>query len=159
MLSQANLCLKNRIRDSICHDQYRINIPSIVFRANAADFKGLAPSIVATNEILIRKVAQVLEKFPSYNIKIVGHGNNISKIIGASAAKILADIASDRRGASALGRADRLHPVVDGGVAIDRGAMRGARSMPDATAAPRSCSETRGRSMRRPRLRRNAACR
>jgi flagellar hook assembly protein FlgD len=73
------------IRDG---DRLKIQVPSIVFRANYADFNGLAPEIMDRNKKVITRIAQILNKFPDYRINIQGHANNVGKMMGLSAAKI-----------------------------------------------------------------------
>jgi len=73
------------IRDG---DRLKIKVPSIVFRANYPDFIGLAPEIVARNEKVVARIAQILNKFPDYRIRIEGHANNIGKMLGYSQARI-----------------------------------------------------------------------
>ncbi|HEY9053489.1 MAG TPA: OmpA family protein, partial [Rectinemataceae bacterium] len=68
-----------------------LKVPSIVFRSDNADFKSLSADIVANNEEVIARIAQILNKFPEYNIKIQGHANSASKIAGLSQAKIQAE--------------------------------------------------------------------
>jgi flagellar hook assembly protein FlgD/outer membrane protein OmpA-like peptidoglycan-associated protein len=76
------------IRDG---DRLKIKIPSIVFRANYADFVGLSSDIVARNEKVVERVAQILNKFPDYRILIEGHANNVGKMLGYPQAKIDAE--------------------------------------------------------------------
>ncbi|MDH7483830.1 MAG: gliding motility-associated C-terminal domain-containing protein, partial [Spirochaetales bacterium] len=69
-------------------DKLKIKVPSIVFRANHADFIGLDAETVARNQRVIARIAQILNKFPDYRIRIEGHGNNIGKMLGYSQARI-----------------------------------------------------------------------
>jgi flagellar motor protein MotB len=69
----------------------KLKVPSIVFRANYADFAGLSPDILANNEKVLVRIAQILNKYPNYKIKIQGHANSASKIDGQSQAKIQAE--------------------------------------------------------------------
>jgi flagellar motor protein MotB len=73
------------IRDG---DRLKIKVPSIVFRANYPDFVGLSPDITNRNEKVIARIAQILNKFPDYRIKIEGHANNVAKMLGYSQARI-----------------------------------------------------------------------
>ena len=73
------------IRDG---DRLKIRVPSIVFRANHADFIGLDSEIVARNEKVVTRIAQILGKFPDYRIRVEGHGNNVGKMLGYSASRI-----------------------------------------------------------------------
>ena len=71
------------IRDG---DLLRILIPSIVFRANQSDFVGqdkdpvygLTKEQIANNERVLKRIAEILNKFKEYNIVIEGHANNVS---------------------------------------------------------------------------------
>ena len=70
----------------------KIQIPSIVFRSDAADFgvvgeklsdgtvisKGITKEQKANNEKVLKRIAEILNKFKEYNIVIEGHANNIS---------------------------------------------------------------------------------
>jgi len=69
-------------------DRLKIKVPSIEFRANYADFGDLSPDIVARNETVVAIIVQILNKFPDYRIKIEGHANSVSKMLGYSQAKI-----------------------------------------------------------------------
>ena len=73
------------IRDG---DRLKIKVPSIVFRANYADFVGLSSDIVARNEKVVARIAQILNKFPDYRIRIEGHANNVGKMLGYSQTRI-----------------------------------------------------------------------
>jgi len=73
------------IRDG---DRLKIRVPSIVFRANYADFIGLDSEIVSRNEKVVARIAQILSKFPDYQVRIEGHGNNIGKMLGYSDSRI-----------------------------------------------------------------------
>jgi flagellar motor protein MotB len=53
----------------------RVQVPSIVFRANAADFKGLPERTVTNNERVISRIAASLNKFPDYKVSVEGHAN------------------------------------------------------------------------------------
>jgi outer membrane protein OmpA-like peptidoglycan-associated protein len=56
-------------------DQLRVQVPSIVFGANAKNFEGLAPDIAENNERILRRIAEVLNKFVTYQVKVEGHAN------------------------------------------------------------------------------------
>lgn len=60
------------IRDG---DKLKIAVPSIIFRANAADFKGLKEDIVSKNDNILKRVAEILNKFPEYQVQVEGHAN------------------------------------------------------------------------------------
>jgi outer membrane protein OmpA-like peptidoglycan-associated protein/flagellar hook assembly protein FlgD len=63
------------IRDG---DRLRIMIPSIVFRPNFADFQGLDSDVVDNNARIIRRIAQILNKFRDYRVLVEGHANPTS---------------------------------------------------------------------------------
>lgn len=64
----------------------KMAVPAIIFRSNAADFKTakeapgskVTPEQAANNERVLKRVAEVLNKFPDYTITVVGHANNIT---------------------------------------------------------------------------------
>jgi outer membrane protein OmpA-like peptidoglycan-associated protein len=60
------------IRDG---DNLKIAVPSIQFRSNAADFNGLPAAVVATNNRVLGRVAQILNKFRDYKVTVEGHAN------------------------------------------------------------------------------------
>jgi outer membrane protein OmpA-like peptidoglycan-associated protein/flagellar hook assembly protein FlgD len=73
------------IRDG---DRLKIKVPSIVFRPNGSDFNGLDAAIVQNNTKVIKRIAQILNKFKDYSILIEGHANSVAKISGSSAAAV-----------------------------------------------------------------------
>jgi outer membrane protein OmpA-like peptidoglycan-associated protein len=56
-------------------DRFRIQIPSIVFPADSAVFDGLNQSALDNNNRVIKRVAQILNKFRNYKIMVEGHAN------------------------------------------------------------------------------------
>ena len=60
------------IRDG---DKLKIAVPSIIFRANAADFNGLDKAIVDKNNNILKRIAVILNKFPEYQVQVEGHAN------------------------------------------------------------------------------------
>jgi outer membrane protein OmpA-like peptidoglycan-associated protein/flagellar hook assembly protein FlgD len=60
------------IRDG---DRLRIQIPSIVFRPNFADFDGLSKDVVDNNTRILRRIAGILNKFRDYKVMVEGHAN------------------------------------------------------------------------------------
>jgi flagellar hook assembly protein FlgD/outer membrane protein OmpA-like peptidoglycan-associated protein len=56
-------------------DHLKIQVPSIIFRANAADFNALPQSIVDNNNRILRRIAEILNKFRDYKITVEGHAN------------------------------------------------------------------------------------
>ncbi len=73
------------IRDG---DRLKIKVPSIVFRPNGADFNGLDADTVGNNAKVIKRIAQILNKFKDYGILIEGHANSEGKIGGYSATSV-----------------------------------------------------------------------
>ncbi len=69
-------------------DRLKIKVPSIVFRSGFADFKDLAPEVLERNEGVLKRIAQILNRFRDYNIRVEGHANSIAKMRGASQAEI-----------------------------------------------------------------------
>lgn len=63
------------IRDG---DKLKIAVPSIIFRENAADFNGLASDVVEKNVLVLRRIAEILNKFRDYKIQVEGHANNVT---------------------------------------------------------------------------------
>ncbi len=63
------------IRDG---DRLKIAVPSIIFRENAADFNGLDPAVVDKNTQVLKRIAEILNKFKDYKIQVEGHANNVT---------------------------------------------------------------------------------
>ncbi|MCL2832910.1 MAG: OmpA family protein [Treponema sp.] len=62
------------IRDG---DLLKIQVPSITFRANYADFIGLPADRIETNNRVLRRVAEILNRFRDYRVTVEGHANPI----------------------------------------------------------------------------------
>jgi flagellar hook assembly protein FlgD/flagellar motor protein MotB len=62
------------IRDG---DILRIQVPSIIFRENEADFIGLPADVVENNNRVLRRVAEILNKFRDYRVQVEGHANPV----------------------------------------------------------------------------------
>jgi outer membrane protein OmpA-like peptidoglycan-associated protein len=56
-------------------DVLRVQVPSIVFGSNSGSLEGLDPEILNNNDWILRRIAQVLNKFSTYQVKIEGHAN------------------------------------------------------------------------------------
>lgn len=69
-------------------DRLKIKVPSIVFRPNFADFKDLPADTLGRNEEVLKRIAQILNRFRDYKIRVEGHANSIAKISGAGQAAI-----------------------------------------------------------------------
>jgi flagellar hook assembly protein FlgD len=57
----------------------KIQVPSIVFRANEADFIGLPPEVVENNYRILRRIAGILNKFRDYRVQVEGHANPVTR--------------------------------------------------------------------------------
>jgi flagellar hook assembly protein FlgD/flagellar motor protein MotB len=62
------------IRDG---DRLRIQVPSIIFRENASDFNSLAGATVDNNLRVLRRIAEILNKFRDYKVQVEGHANPV----------------------------------------------------------------------------------
>jgi len=62
------------IRDG---DMLRIQIPSITFRAYYADFIGIPQDRLENNIRVLRRVAEILNRFRDYRITVEGHANPV----------------------------------------------------------------------------------
>jgi flagellar motor protein MotB len=56
-------------------DRLRIQAPSIIFAPNAGDFQGLTDEEMEANSAILRRIAQILNKFSAYRVTIEGHAN------------------------------------------------------------------------------------
>lgn len=66
-------------------DVLKMAVPSIIFRSDAADFKtddeikgGITAAQKANNERVLKRIAEILNKFRNYTVTIEGHANNVS---------------------------------------------------------------------------------
>lgn len=59
-------------------ENLKIQVPSIIFRENNADFIGLPAATVEKNEQVLKRVAEILNKFKDYRVVIEGHANNVT---------------------------------------------------------------------------------
>ena len=64
------------IRDG---DRLRIQVPSIVFRENASDFNGIPVDRADNNIRVLRRIAEILNKFRDYKVQVEGHANPVSR--------------------------------------------------------------------------------
>jgi outer membrane protein OmpA-like peptidoglycan-associated protein/flagellar hook assembly protein FlgD len=113
------------IRDG---DRLKIKVPSIVFRPNGADFNGLDADTVANNTKVIKRIAQILNRFGNYGILIEGHANSEGKIGGYSAAAISKEETSELLPLS-TGRAELVKTLLgDNGVDTRRLSTKGMGS-------------------------------
>jgi len=54
----------------------RVIVPSIVFAPNSADFvNGVTPAQAENNAKILRRIAEVLNKYDTYRVKVEGHAN------------------------------------------------------------------------------------
>jgi len=73
------------IRDG---DRLKIKVPSIVFRPDFADFKDLPQETLDRNAEVLKRIAQILNRFKDYKIRVEGHANSIAKMTGAAQAAV-----------------------------------------------------------------------
>jgi flagellar motor protein MotB len=66
------------IRDG---DRLKIQVPSIVFRENAADFNGIPADRAENNIRVLRRIADILNKFRDYKIQVEGHANPVARTV------------------------------------------------------------------------------
>ncbi|MBQ1949718.1 MAG: OmpA family protein [Treponema sp.] len=66
-------------------DVLKMAVPSIIFRSDNADFKtkdevsnGIEPEIAKNNERVLKRVAEILNKFKDYKVTVVGHANRLT---------------------------------------------------------------------------------
>jgi flagellar motor protein MotB len=64
------------IRDG---DRLKIQVPSIVFRETAADFNGIPADRVDNNIRVLRRIAEILNKFRDYKVQVEGHANPVAR--------------------------------------------------------------------------------
>jgi outer membrane protein OmpA-like peptidoglycan-associated protein len=62
------------IRDG---DRLKIQVPSIVFRENAADFNNIPADRADNNIRVLRRIADILNKFRDYKVQVEGHANPV----------------------------------------------------------------------------------
>lgn len=109
-------------------DRLKIKVPSIVFRPNGADFNGLDSVTVGNNMKVIKRIAQILNKFRDYGILIEGHANSEGKIGGYSAASISSEETKELLPLS-TGRAELVKKLLgDNGVDTRRLSTKGMGS-------------------------------
>ena len=53
----------------------RVIVPAIMFAANTGDFSGLDEEVTANNDRILRRIAEILNRFGNYSIQIEGHAN------------------------------------------------------------------------------------
>jgi outer membrane protein OmpA-like peptidoglycan-associated protein len=57
----------------------RIIVPSIIFAPNTGELdKGIDPAITENNDRILKRIAEVLNYFGTYKVKVEGHANPIS---------------------------------------------------------------------------------
>jgi outer membrane protein OmpA-like peptidoglycan-associated protein len=60
-------------------DHLKVQVPSIVFGSNSGGFDGLDAETIAANDYILRRIAQVLNKFHAYQVEIEGHANPLAR--------------------------------------------------------------------------------
>jgi flagellar motor protein MotB len=53
----------------------RVQVPSIVFGSNSGGFDGLDAETLGNNDYILKRIAQVLNKFSTYKVTVEGHAN------------------------------------------------------------------------------------
>jgi len=53
----------------------RLVVPSIIFGPDAGEFGGIDPGTTETNDTILGRIAEVLNRFEGYSIRIEGHAN------------------------------------------------------------------------------------
>lgn len=53
----------------------RLQVTSIIFRADNADFDGLSAGVLQNNETALRRIAEILNSYSDYKVTIEGHSN------------------------------------------------------------------------------------
>jgi outer membrane protein OmpA-like peptidoglycan-associated protein len=53
----------------------RVQVPSIVFGPNSGGFDGLDEEVIGNNDYILKRIAQVLNKFDTYKVTVEGHAN------------------------------------------------------------------------------------
>ena len=56
-------------------DVLRVIVPSIVFGSDSGNFNGLDANIMRGNDRILRRISEVLNRYPTYQIKVEGHAN------------------------------------------------------------------------------------
>jgi outer membrane protein OmpA-like peptidoglycan-associated protein len=64
------------IRDG---NRLRIMIPSIVFRPNFPDFDGIPSDRLDNNFRVLRRIAEILNRFRDYKVQVEGHANPVAR--------------------------------------------------------------------------------
>ena len=66
----------------------RIQVPSIIFASNSGGWEGVDAEISASNAFILRRIAQALNRFPDYNVRVEGHANPTISPANAAARQI-----------------------------------------------------------------------
>jgi outer membrane protein OmpA-like peptidoglycan-associated protein len=110
------LVIRDKDPFRVARDRFRMQVPSIVFAPNSGDFEGLDAETLANNDWILGRIALILNRFSTYQVKVEGHAN------------ITAESAAARQGEEqelqALSEL-RARTVVDylAGLGIDRSRM------------------------------------
>ncbi|MDR1901738.1 MAG: OmpA family protein [Treponema sp.] len=60
-----------------------IQVPAITFRPNGADFNTLSTDVVDTNNRVLKRIAEILNKFSDYKVQVEGHANATARTAAA----------------------------------------------------------------------------
>jgi len=56
-------------------NQFKIQVPSIMFGSGSIGFIGLSEETLRSNDYILRRIAQILNKFNTYRVIVEGHAN------------------------------------------------------------------------------------
>jgi len=56
----------------------RVIVPAIIFGPNIGDFSGLEPEVMENNDRVLRRIAEILNRFGEYSILVEGHANPVT---------------------------------------------------------------------------------
>ena len=67
-------------------DVLKMQVPAIIFRSDNADFagkdvdpqRGLDKSVIDNNIRVLKRIAEILNKFKEYSVRVEGHANNVT---------------------------------------------------------------------------------
>jgi flagellar hook assembly protein FlgD/flagellar motor protein MotB len=113
------------IRDG---DRLKIKVPSIVFRANFADFVDLSEEKLERNAMVLKRIAEILNRFKDYKIRVEGHANSVAKMTGASQAAATKEETSELLPLSENRAALVMQKLIEYGVDPRRLSVRGLGS-------------------------------
>jgi hypothetical protein len=57
-------------------DVLKMRVPAIIFAGDRGDFEGLDRNLIDNNIRVLRRIAEILNKFKEYSVRVEGHANN-----------------------------------------------------------------------------------